>query len=68
MSSMRLEDDERRARLATRHLLLSGTRTDDIPEIADALVALHSTDPPTVYLSAMVRMEHPSTAAVEQVL
>jgi hypothetical protein len=68
MSSMRLEDDERRARLATRHLLLPSTRSNDVPGIADALVALHSTDPPTVYLSAMVRMEHPSTAAVEQAL
>jgi hypothetical protein len=68
MSSMRLEDDERRTRLAIRHLLLPGTRTDDVPAIADALVALHSTDPPTVYLSAMVRMEHPTIAAVDRAL
>jgi Winged helix DNA-binding domain len=68
MSSTRLEDDERRARLAARHLLLPSTRTDDVPGIADAMVALHSSDPPTVYLSAMVRMAHPSVAAVEQVL
>jgi hypothetical protein len=65
---MRLEDDERRARLAARHLLLPSTRIDDIPGIADALVALHSTDPATVYLSAMVRMVHPSIAAVERAL
>jgi Winged helix DNA-binding domain len=63
-----IDDDERRARLATRHLLLTGTRTDDVPGIADALVALHSTDPATVYLSAMVRMVHPSITAVEQAL
>jgi winged helix DNA-binding protein len=60
--------EERRARLAVRHRLLPATRTDDVPRIADDLVALHSTDPPTVFLSAMVRMDHPSVEAVEQAL
>ena len=60
--------DERRARLARRHRLLPEDRTDDLARIADDLVALHSTDPVTVYLSAMVRMRHPSVAAVEQAL
>ena len=46
--------DERRARLARRHRLLPEDRTDDVARIADDLVALHSTDPVTVYLSAMV--------------
>jgi len=63
-----IDDDERRARLAARHLLLPTVRTDDVPGIADALVALHSTDPVTVFLSAMVRMVHPSIAAVEDAL
>lgn len=63
-----LDDDERRARLAARQLLLPSTRVDDVPAIADALVALHSTDPVTVFLSAMVRMVRPSIAAVEQAL
>lgn len=63
-----IDDEERRARLAQRHLLLPSERTDDVPAIADALVALHSTDPATVFLSAMTRMVHPSIAAVEQVL
>ncbi len=31
-------------------------------------MALHSSDPVTVFLSAMVRMRHPSVAAVEQAL
>ena len=44
------------------------TRTDDVAAIADDVVALHSTDPVTVYLSAMVRMEQPSVEAVEQAL
>ena len=60
--------DERRARLARRHRLLPQTGTDDVARIADDVVALHSSDPVTVYLSAMVRMRHPSVAAVEQAL
>jgi hypothetical protein len=59
---------ERRARLARRHRLLPEERTDDVAAVADSLVALHSTDPVTVHLSAMARMRHPSVAAVEQAL
>ena len=59
---------ERRARLARRHRLLPEERTDDVAAIADSLVALHSTDPVTVHLSAMVRMRRPSVAAVERAL
>jgi hypothetical protein len=36
--------------------------------IADDLVALHSTDPVTVYLSAALRMQAPSLVAVEKAL
>src|SRR3954454_13939848 len=60
--------DERRARLARRHRLIAEERTDDIARIADDLVALHSTDPVTVYLWAMARMAHPSIEAVENAL
>jgi hypothetical protein len=60
--------EERRARLARRHRLLADERTDDVAAIADSVVALHSTDPVTVYLSAMVRMRHPSVEAVERAL
>ena len=63
-----IDVDERRARLALRHHLLPGTRTDDLPRLADDLVALHSTDPVTVYLSAMARMARPSIEAVERAL
>src|SRR6478735_12387551 len=59
---------ERRARLARRHRLLPDLRTDDVAAIADGLVALHSTDPVTVYLSAVLRMAHPSVEAVEKAL
>jgi hypothetical protein len=66
--SLRIAAEERRARLAERHRLLPRARTDDLPQIADDLVALHSSDPVTVFLSAMARMEHPSIAAVERAL
>ena len=59
---------ERRARLARRHRLVLEERTDDVAAVADSVVALHSSDPATVYLSAMVRMRHPSVAAVERAL
>ena len=64
----RVSIDERRARLASRHRLLASGRTDDLPSIADAVVALHSSDPVTVYLSALARMEHPSLEAVSRAL
>ncbi|MFB9673633.1 winged helix DNA-binding domain-containing protein [Microlunatus capsulatus] len=59
---------ERRARLAERHRLLPRRRTDDLPALVDDLVALHSSDPVTVYLSAAVRMATPSLAAVATAL
>ena len=63
-----ITDEDRRARLAQRHRLLPRLRTDDVVRIADDVVALHSTDPVTVMLSAMVRMANPSIAAVEEVV
>ena len=60
--------EERRVRLAHRHRLLPSRRTDDVPVIADDLVALHSSDPVSVFLSAMARMHHPSPEAVEKAL
>ena len=63
-----ITDDERRARLAVRHRLTAQERTDDVTAVADALVALHSSDPVTVHLSVLARMRHPSLAAVETAL
>ena len=60
--------DQRRARLAIRHRLAPSARTDDVAAITDSVVALHSTDPATVYLSAMARMSHPSIEAVSAAL
>jgi hypothetical protein len=60
--------EERRARLARRHRLLPEARTDDVAALAADLVALHSSDPVSVYLSATARMAEPSLELVEQAL
>ena len=64
----KVTDAQRRSRLAARHRLISSARTDDVAAIADSVVALHSTDPTTVYLSAMARMQQPSVTAVSTAL
>ena len=50
-----IDDAERRARLAVRHHL--AVHAADVDAAADAVVALHSSDPVTVYLSARARVE-----------
>lgn len=65
---VRMTEDERRARLARRHRLAPADRTDDMVALVDSLVALHSTDPATVFLSAAARMRHPSTEPVGKAL
>jgi Winged helix DNA-binding domain len=59
---------ERRARLALRHRHVPAARVDDPVAITGSLVALHSTDPVTVYLSVAARMAHPSLAALDTAL
>ncbi|MFJ6558955.1 winged helix DNA-binding domain-containing protein [Streptomyces sp. NPDC091412] len=51
---------ERRARLALRHRLATGTRAGTPEEVARALVALHGTDPATVYLGVDARLAEPA--------
>lgn len=51
-----IDTAERRRRLLTRHLLTPDARVDDPVDAADAVVALHATDPATVYLSMWARM------------
>ncbi|UQI48348.1 winged helix DNA-binding domain-containing protein [Streptomyces sp. HU2014] len=63
-----VSDDQRRARLARRHLLSPGHRAASVEEVADALVGLHATDAATVYLSACARLAEPSSAEVERAL
>lgn len=66
--TVHITDEERRSRLAIRHRLVPTRRTDDVAQIVDDVVTLHSSDPATVFLSAAVRMEHPSVEAIEQAL
>ena len=59
---------ERRARLVRRHRLASGDRAGSAAEVARSLVALHSTDPVTVFLSVRARTGGVSPADVEHEL
>ncbi|MGH9263226.1 MAG: winged helix DNA-binding domain-containing protein [Acidimicrobiales bacterium] len=64
----RITVDERRARLGVRHRLASSARTDDVVAVTEGVVALHSTDPATVFLSAAARMAHPAVEPLERAL
>ena len=57
--------DERRARLGVRHHLSAKARGISPAALVDDLVALHATDPASVYLSAAARMQtlHPNDVA-----
>lgn len=46
---------QRRARLAVRHALAPAYRRDSVPEVAEAMVALHATEPATVHLAVAAR-------------
>jgi Winged helix DNA-binding domain len=60
---------ERRRRLAVRHQLVPPHLAASPVQVASALVALHSTDPATVYLSVRARTTGPATpAAIEEAL
>jgi hypothetical protein len=64
----RFEVAERRARLGVRHRLAGGTAADDPVEVARSLVAVHSTDPSSVYLSTLARMKDGDLGTVERAL
>ncbi|MBW8805976.1 MAG: AlkZ family DNA glycosylase [Catenulisporales bacterium] len=68
MTPRLISADERRARLATRHLLAPGARAARAEDVVEALVALHSTDAATVYLSALARLAKPDVGLVERAL
>jgi hypothetical protein len=59
---------ERRARLGRRHRLAAEARAADPPAVARSLVAVHSTDPSSVYLGILSRMAAGSRSAVEHAL
>jgi hypothetical protein len=59
---------ERRARLAARHHLAPGARAATVAAAVDGIVALHGTDPASVYLSAWARSGAVDKAAIEHAL
>jgi hypothetical protein len=77
MARRRVTVEQRRARLAVRHRLAmaGGTETVSVAggaggpvEVATALVALHATDPATVYLSTAARTGLAPVTDLEQAL
>ncbi|MFF2624547.1 winged helix DNA-binding domain-containing protein [Kitasatospora griseola] len=62
------DDDQRRARLARRHRLAPGTRADRAEQVVDDLVAVHATDPATVFLAVSARLATPGIADTERAL
>jgi hypothetical protein len=63
-----IDAGERRARLAARQRLVPAERADDVIDVVGSVVALHATDPASVYLAAAARMNAPTVTAVEQAL
>ena len=57
---------QRRARLLSRHHFSASAAT--VADAAEAMVALHATDPVTVYLSARARVPFATTEAVDDAL
>ena len=63
-----ISDDERRRRIGVRHLLAAADLVEKVSTITDSLVALHSSDPVTVYLSLAARSAGLSVNDVERAL
>lgn len=61
-------DDERRARLAVRHHVAPTTRAADVAAAARGVVALHATDPASVFLGARARTSDLAPADIEAAL
>jgi DNA glycosylase AlkZ-like len=64
----RIRAAERRLRLVRRHRLVPETRATGPVETARSLVALHSTDPATVFLSTWARTQAFEVAHLERAL
>jgi hypothetical protein len=63
---LRIDGAQRRARLGVRHGL--ARPLDDVVGVADRLVGLHATDPPTPFLSARARLSGFEVADLEAAL
>ncbi len=65
---IRIDVAQRRARLARRHALVPEHRASDAVAAARSVVALHATDPGSVYLSAWARVDGLTVADVDEAL
>ncbi|WP_441248992.1 winged helix DNA-binding domain-containing protein [Kitasatospora sp. McL0602] len=63
-----IDDEQRRARLALRHLLAPAHRAAGPEEAAEAVLVLHASDPATVFLSTAARLAEPDRAGLERAL
>ena len=54
--------------MQVRHLLTADTRTPDVAAAARSVIALHATDPATVYLSAWARMSSGTQSEIADVI
>ncbi|MER6945649.1 winged helix DNA-binding domain-containing protein [Nonomuraea sp. NPDC000554] len=63
---MRISAWQRRSRLGVQHRLAA--KAANVEEAAESMVALHATDPATVFLSAGARLEAPGPEPVERAL
>jgi len=54
---IRIDVDERRARLARRHAVTPTSRVTTVEDAAGAMVVLHGTDPAALFLSAWARVD-----------
>ena len=68
MVTLRIGTRERRARLGLRHRLARGALAGDPAEVARSLVAVHGTDPSSVYLGILARMASGGTESVGRAL
>ncbi len=63
-----VSDEQRRARLAVRHALAPGARVGSPEAVVRAMTVLHSTEPPTVYLSCWARVPGLGISDVDRAL
>jgi hypothetical protein len=68
VAGRRIAVAERRARLGLRHRLAVGSHAADAADVARSLVAVHGTDPSSVYLGILARTTGGGIADVERAL